>query len=127
MNPITKLKYIKELSGYLKQDIQKLPIREKLATIKRMRELIQLLSGVSVKPANQPAQPANQAQEKAENADLEFIQKVISGEIEPSQETLQRMGSIVQKYEDKKDVSDKVSQALNTWLEFLLNKADGLM
>lgn len=121
MNPITKLKYIKELSGYLKQDIQKLPIREKLATIKRMRELIQLLSGVGIKPQDQTV---NQTQE---NADLEFIQKVISGEIEPSQETLQRMGSIVQKYEDKKDMSDKVSQALNAWLEFLLAKADGLM
>lgn len=124
MNPITKLKYIKELSGYLKQDIQKLPIREKLATIKRMRELIQLLSGAAVKPQDQAV---NQTQEAAENADLEFIQKVISGEIEPSQETLQRMGSIVQKYEDKKDMSDKVSQALNAWLEFLLAKADGLM
>lgn len=124
MNPITKLKYIKELSGYLKQDIQKLPIREKLATIKRMRELIQLLSGVGVKPQDQTV---NQTQESTENADLEFIQKVISGEIEPSQETLQRMGSIVQKYEDKKDMSDKVSQALNAWLEFLLAKADGLM
>ncbi|WP_418534270.1 hypothetical protein [Parasutterella excrementihominis] len=124
MNPITKLKYIKELSGYLKQDIQKLPIREKLATIKRMRELIQLLSGVGIKPQDQTV---NQTQESTENADLEFIQKVISGEIEPSQETLQRMGSIVQKYEDKKDMSDKVSQALNAWLEFLLAKADGLM
>lgn len=124
MNPITKLKYIKELSGYLKQDIKKLPIREKLATIKRMRELIQLLSGAAVKPQDQAV---NQTQEAAENADLEFIQKVISGEIEPSQETLQRMGSIVQKYEDKKDMSDKVSQALNAWLEFLLAKADGLM
>lgn len=124
MNPITKLKYIKELSGYLKQDIKKLPIREKLATIKRMRELIYLLSGAAVKPQDQAV---NQTQEAAENADLEFIQKVISGEIEPSQETLQRMGSIVQKYEDKKDMSDKVSQALNAWLEFLLAKADGLM
>lgn len=124
MNPITKLKYIKELSGYLKQDIKKLPIREKLATIKRMRELIQLLSGVGIKPQDQTV---NQTQESTENADLEFIQKVISGEIEPSQETLQRMGSIVQKYEDKKDMSDKVSQALNAWLEFLLAKADGLM
>lgn len=124
MNPVTKLKYIKELSGYLKQDIKKLPIREKLATIKRMRELIQLLSGAAVKPQDQAV---NQTQEAAENADLEFIQKVISGEIEPSQETLQRMGSIVQKYEDKKDMSDKVSQALNAWLEFLLAKADGLM
>lgn len=124
MNPVTKLKYIKELSGYLKQDNKKLPIREKLATIKRMRELIQLLSGAAVKPQDQAV---NQTQEAAENADLEFIQKVISGEIEPSQETLQRMGSIVQKYEDKKDMSDKVSQALNAWLEFLLAKADGLM
>lgn len=124
MNPVTKLKYIKELSGYLKQDIKKLPIREKLATIKRMRELILLLSGAAVKPQDQAV---NQTQEAAENADLEFIQKVISGEIEPSQETLQRMGSIVQKYEDKKDMSDKVSQALNAWLEFLLAKADGLM
>ena len=124
MNPITKLKYIKELSGYLKQDIKKLPIREKLATIKRMRELIYLLSGAAVKPQDQAV---NQTQEAAENADLEFIQKVISGEIEPSQETLQRMGFIVQKYEDKKDMSDKVSQALNAWLEFLLAKADGLM
>lgn len=124
MNPVTKLKYIKELSGYLKQDIKKLPIREKLATIKRMRELIQLLSGAAVKPQDQAV---NQTQEAAENADLEFIQKVISGEIEPSQETLQRMGSIVQKYEDKKDMSDKVSQALNAWLEFLLAKADGVM
>lgn len=124
MNPITKLKYIKELSGYLKQEIKKLPIREKLATIKRMRELIQLLSGAAVKPQNQAV---NQTQEATENADLEFIQKVISGEIEPSQETLQRMGSIVQKYQDKKDMSDKVSQALNAWLEFLLAKADGLM
>ncbi len=124
MNPITKLKYIKELSGYLKQDIKKLPIREKLATIKRMRELIQLLSGVGIKPQDQTV---NQTQESTENADLEFIQKVISGEIEPSQETLQRMASIVQKYQDKKDMSDKVSQALNAWLEFLLAKADGLM
>jgi hypothetical protein len=124
MNPITKLKYIKELSGYLKQDIKKLPIREKLATIKRMRELIQLLSGVGIKPQDQTV---NQTQESTENADLEFIQKVISGEIEPSQETLQRMASIVQKYQDKKDMSDKVSQALNAWFEFLLAKADGLM
>lgn len=124
MNPITKLKYIKELSGYLKQEIKKLPIREKLATIKRMRELIQLLSGVGIKPQDQTV---NQTQESTENADLEFIQKVISGEIEPSQETLQRMDSIVQKYQDKKDMSDKVSQALNAWLEFLLAKADGLM
>lgn len=124
MNPITKLKYIKELSGYLKQEIKKLPIREKLATIKRMRELIQLLSGVGIKPQDQTV---NQTQESTENADLEFIQKVISGEIEPSQETLQRMASIVQKYQDKKDMSDKVSQALNAWLEFLLAKADGLM
>ena len=124
MNPVTKLKYIKELSGYLKQDIKKLPIREKLATIKRMRELIQLLSGVGIKPQDQTV---NQTQESTENADLEFIQKVISGEIEPSQETLQRMASIVQKYQDKKDMSDKVSQALNAWLEFLLAKADGLM
>ena len=124
MNPITKLKYIKELSGYLKQDIKKLPIREKLATIKRMRELIQLLSGVGIKPQDQTV---NQTKESTENADLEFIQKVISGEIEPSQETLQRMASIVQKYQDKKDMSDKVSQALNAWFEFLLAKADGLM
>ena len=87
-------------------------------------ELIQLLSGVGIKPQDQTV---NQTQESTENADLEFIQKVISGEIEPSQETLQRMGSIVQKYEDKKDMSDKVSQALNAWLEFLLAKADGLM
>ena len=296
MNPLIKLKYIKELTGYLKQDLKGLPIRERLATIKRMREIIELLGGsaASVKAELSKAQDANQLaslmlraidenknipnafkrkdmdvpidiklgddskgllhilkrreqdgtlsiitkeelfeviaytivngqkealQDKAsgnprlpikqggstvilvmdpktnawiltgwaidketlkklrelppdarrsvlltdtatsvsslvpdpnegagglnsdsnartqgnqdssssETADIEFIQKVIDGEIKPSTETLERMSSLVPKYDENKDMSDKVSQALNVWLEFLLNKADGLM
>lgn len=62
MNPLIKLKYIKELKGYLKQDLMGLPVLEKLATIKRMRELIQLLGGnaASVKEEISKAQNATQ-------------------------------------------------------------------
>ena len=62
MNPLIKLKYIKELKGHLKQDLLGLPVLEKLATIKRMRELIQLLGGnaASVKEEISKAQNATQ-------------------------------------------------------------------
>lgn len=62
MNPLIKLKYIKELKGHLKQDLMGLPVLEKLATIKRMRELIQLLGGTAnaLKEAVAKAQSAEE-------------------------------------------------------------------
>lgn len=55
------------------------------------------------------------------DADMEFLQKVMKGEIEPSDQSLDRMNSLVQKYESDDEMNNMITQALNVWLEALLS------
>lgn len=147
MNALTKLKYIKELAEYVKQDIKSLPLRQKLAAIKRMRELILLLNGEVLANQSQKEKEAQTAEtetpqptvetpetsqgttsnENSRDADMEFLQKVMKGEIEPSDQSLDRMNSLVQKYESDDEMNNMITQALNVWLEALLSDVSGSM
>ncbi|WP_301001530.1 SNF2-related protein [uncultured Parasutterella sp.] len=53
MNIATTFKYTQELNGYLRQDINQLPMRERFATAKRIDELIELLGGDPVSTKNE--------------------------------------------------------------------------
>lgn len=138
MNALTKLKYIKELAEYVKQDIKSLPLRQKLAAIKRMRELILLLNGEVLANQSQKEKEAQTAETETpetsqetpvndRDADMEFLQKVMKGEIEPSDQSLDCMNSLVQKYESDDEMNNMITQALNVWLEALLSDVSGSM
>lgn len=133
MNALTKLKYIKELNEYKKQDVKSLPIRPRLAAIKRMRELIHLLRGDALGEQAQKELPSTDTQpettgdQNSRDADMEFLQKVMKGEIEPNDQTLDRMNSLVQKYESDDEMNNMISQALNVWLESLLSNVSGMI
>lgn len=126
MNAVTKLKYIKELKSLISQDIKSLSIKAKLTTIKRIKELVNLLGG-AISPAPTPAPAPDPASNVSKDKAKEFLTKVIKKEILPDEQSLVTMQDYLNAFNSDEEIDQLTTQALNVWLEYLLNNVAQLM